>query len=361
MSQPELTYLNTAAAGLLSKSSLAATHSFYDALQVNASARSEEWRFKEWPQIRETLAAFMDAPVSNVAFVPNFSYALTALVHSMTGKERVLLYNNDYPSVLDAFRLNNFNITWIDNEDGFHISSDKLKDTLLSKKIDLLVISHVQWLSGFKLDINDMAAFCRQHNIVFIVDATQSLGSVRLSARELDADAIIASNYKWMNAGFGSGVMYLGDRFLERFTPKIGGMGSYTMQGDKMFYEPSVRSFEPGHLNMAGLLLLNGAMKEKLEKGLDKIEMHNRKLTNQLLEAMVTMPVKLLGPADTIDRSSIVIIKDENGLGKYLADDSIIVTHRAGNLRVSMHFYNTEAEVQRLIACLQRFYSQGNT
>lgn len=361
MSQQELTYLNTAAAGLLSKSSLAATHSFYDALQVNASARSEEWRFKEWAGIRETLAEFMDAPVNNVAFVPNFSYALTALVHSMTGKERVLLYNNDYPSVLDAFRLNGFNITWVDNEDGFHISLDKLKDILLSKKIDLLVISHVQWLSGFKVDIKELSVFCKQHDIVFIVDATQSLGAVKISASELDADAVIASNYKWMNAGFGTGVMYLADRLLERYTPKIGGMGSYTMQGDKMFYEPSVRSFEPGHLNMAGLLLLNGAMKEKLEMGLDRIEGHNRKLTNDLLEAMVTLPVKLLGPADTVDRSSIVIVKDENNLGKFLADNNIIVTHRAGNLRISVHFYNKEVDISRLITCLQQFYSGSNT
>lgn len=361
MSQQELTYLNTAAAGLLSKQSLNATHSFYDALQVNASARSEEWRFKEWASIRETLAEFMDAPVSNVAFIPNFSYALTALVHSMTGKERVLLYNNDYPSVLDAFRLNGFNITWIDNEDGFHISLDKLKETLLSKKIDLLVISHVQWLSGFKIDIYDLSVFCRQHNILFIVDATQSLGAVKISARELDADAIIASNYKWMNAGFGSGVMYLADRWLEKYTPRIGGMNSYTMHGDRMFYEPSVRSFEPGHLNMPGLLLLDGAMREKLTKGLEKIEAHNRKLTNDLLESMVPTRVKLIGPADTVNRTSIVIIKDENRLGQFLTDNKIVVTHRAGNLRISMHFYNTEADVNRFIACLQQFYSARNT
>ncbi|MCD6063237.1 MAG: aminotransferase class [Flavipsychrobacter sp.] len=361
MSQQEITYLNTAAAGLVSKPSLNATHSFYDAMQVNASSRSEQWRFKEFPLIRETLAEFMDAPAGNVAFVPNFSYAMTALVHSMTGKERVLLYKNDYPSVLDAFRLNGYDITWIDNEDGFHISLDKLKDLLLTKNIDLLVISHVQWLSGFKIDIEELSVFCRQHNIIFIVDATQSLGAMKISATKLDADAIIASNYKWMNAAFGSGVIYLADRLLEKYTPKIGGMGSYTFQGDKMFYEPSVRSFEPGHLNMPGLLLLDGAMKEKLEMGLEKIEAHNIDLTTHLLDGLASLPVNLIGPMDTADRCSIVVVKDENGLGQFLTDNQIIVTHRGGTLRISMHFYNTKADVMRLISCLQELYNGSNT
>ena len=356
MSQQELTYLNTASAGLLSKQSLNALSSFYETMQVNASSCSEQWRFKEFPVMRETLAKFMDAPISNVAFIPNFSYALTAIVHSMHGNERVLLYKQDYPSLLDAFRLNNFEITWIDSQDGFEISADRIKGMLLDEKIDVLAISHVQWGSGFKIDVQDLSAFCRQHDIIFIVDATQSMGAVEISARNVDADAIIASSYKWMNAGFGSGVMYMADRFLDRYMPRIGGLGSYTMEGDKMFYEPSVRSFEPGHMNIAGLYMLDSAMREKMEKRLEKIEQHNQKLTQLLLDDLKQLPVKLLGAYDTTNRSSIVIIKDENGLGSFLKDNRVVVTHRGGNLRISAHFYTSELDIKRLVSCLKQFY-----
>lgn len=361
MGQQEITYLNTASAGLLSNQSLSGAYAFYDAMQVNASTSSEEWRFGKCQQIRETLATFMDAPVNNVAFIPNFSFGITALVHAMAGSERVLLYKHDFPSLLDAFRLNNFDITWVDNEDGFHISMDKLKSMLLSERIDVLAISHVQWSSGFKINIGELAAFCRQHNIVFIVDATQSLGAVNISATQVDADAIIASNYKWMNAGFGSGVMYMADRLLEKYTPKIGGMNSYTFRGDQVFYEPSVRSYEPGHLNIAGLLLLEAAIKEKIEKGLTNIEAQNTSLTQLLLDGLKGMPVQLIGDPTTAGRSSIVLVKDENGLGKHLAGQKIIVTQRGGHLRISSHYYNTATDIDRLLGAIKAFYAVAHT
>jgi cysteine desulfurase/selenocysteine lyase len=177
-----------------------------------------------------------------------------------------------------------------------------------------------------------------------------------LSIRKLDADVLISSNYKWMNAGFGTGVMYVSDSFLSRYTPKIAGFNSYTMEADRMYYVPSARSFEPGHLNIAGLLLLETAIKEKLVKGLGAIEAHNTALTRQLLEMLGRFPVKLLGDTGAANRSSIVIIKDENGLGKHLEDNGVIVTHRGGFLRISMHFYNTAADIGRVAECLQSFY-----
>jgi selenocysteine lyase/cysteine desulfurase len=353
----KLTYLNTAAAGLLSPESLQASNEFLNALTTNASARSEHWRFVEFPKMRETLASFMDAPVSNVAFIPNFTFGLTCIVHSLRGDEKVLLYKNDFPSVIEPFRINNFDITWLEDEDGFLISVEKTKQVLLERKIDIFVFSHVQYATGFKADIYELAAFCRLNNIIFIVDATQSLGGVELSASKLNADAVIGSNYKWMNAGFGTGVMYISDKFLSKYTPKVAGFGSYTMTPEKMYYEPSARSFEPGHLNIPVMFILDAAMKEKMQKGVKAIEQHNRELTQTLLDGMMKYPVKLIGDAGVEDRSSIVIIKDENGLGAHMQENNVVVTHRGGNLRMSMHFYNTEADIASFIGCLDSFYS----
>jgi cysteine desulfurase/selenocysteine lyase len=105
MSQQNITYLNTASAGLLSPQSIERAHAFNEALQTIASKRSEQWRFQEWQPIRETLAEFMDAPVQNVVFIPNFSFGLAGILHSLNGNERVLLYKNDFPSVLEPFRV----------------------------------------------------------------------------------------------------------------------------------------------------------------------------------------------------------------------------------------------------------------
>jgi cysteine desulfurase / selenocysteine lyase len=357
MNTKQQTYLNTASSGLLSPHALAAADEFNRTAVTQASVSFEHWRFKEFPEIRKVLAAFLGADVNNVAFVPNFSYALTAVVHSLKGTERVLLYKHDYPSVFDPFKVNNFDITSIESGDGFGISIDEMKGLCLSKNIEVIAISHVHWMSGFKLDIYELANFCREHNIVLIVDATQSLGAVQLNCKELGADVVISSNYKWMNAGFGSGVMYMSDTFFKRYPPKIAGMGSYTFRLDgPPVYEPSIRNYEPGHPAIHNLIMLEAAMKQKLDMGLEKIETHNRGLTQQLLDGMKDTPVKLIGDYGTANRSSIVVIKDENGLGAFLDKEGVIVTHKGGQLRISMHFYNTEADVARCIACLKAFY-----
>src|SRR5690606_29437753 len=119
--------------------------------------------------------------------------------------------------------------------------------------------SHVQWLSGFKTDLQELSRFCREHDIWLIVDATQSLGAMPLNPVRLDIDVLISSNYKWMNAGFGSGVMYMCDDFFNEYTPKVGGNNSYTPVNGKMQYVPSVQSYEPGHPNMYGFSVLQAA------------------------------------------------------------------------------------------------------
>lgn len=353
------TYLNTAACGLLSPQSLASTYDFYTAMQSASSTRAEAWKTTEWQSVRETTARFVNAPVQNVVFVPNFSFGINSIVQSLRGDEKVLLYKNDYPSLLDPFRINKFDISWIDSTDGFTVSADELKSTLLSNKIDILAISHVQWLSGFKFDIEDLGAFCRQHGIMYMVDATQSLGALVTDVSKLNADVLIASNYKWMNGGFGTGIMYIADSFLQRYPPVISGFNSYIIKDGVAAIESPIRCYEPGHLNIHGLLVLEAAMKEKLEQGVDKIEEHNRHLTQRLLNGIADLPVKLLGEAGTQTRSSIILIKDEGGLGAYIAEKDIIVSQRGGFLRVSMHFYNTEADVDHFTDILRTFFKKG--
>lgn len=351
------TYLNTAACGLLDESTLQETNEFYHAMLTESSLASEVIRDKRIPEIRANLASFLGASVSEIAFVPNFSYALNGIVQSLKGTEKVLLLKTDYPSVYEPFRINQFDITWIEvAEDGFTIDISRLKDTLLREQIDMLVISHVQWLSGFKLDIADIGAFCKEHKIVFIVDATQSLGAVQIDMGKIHADVLIASNYKWMNAGFGTGVMYMSASFQKQYPPVIGGHNSYATKDNLWQYVPSVRSFEPGHTNLHGLLLLDAAVRLKQAKGMAAIETHNRELTRQLLHHLTDE--MLIGPKSLDNRSSIVYVRADKQLQEYIKENNVVVTRFNEMIRVSMHFYNTETDVMKFIDVLNTYKSQ---
>jgi selenocysteine lyase/cysteine desulfurase len=105
------------------------------------------------------------------------------------------------------------------------------------------------------------------------------------------------------------------------------------------------------------LTILEAAMKHKMELGVANIEAHNMKLCQMLLDNFQELPLTLIGDHGTKYRSSIVILKDENGLGDWIKQHGIIVTQRNGLVRVSMHYYNTEQDVMAIVDCLRAKFS----
>ncbi len=340
-----ITYLNTAACGLLPGEFIVRAKELYAGMASNASAHAEKWRDQYQPEIKNRIASFLNAPEGSIALLPNFSWGINGIVQSLKGTEKVLMYEGDYPSFTEPFKINAFDITWV-GDDGFAIDVDLLKQKIVSDKIDILAISHVQWMSGFKVDLKDLGNFCKKHNVRFLVDATQSIGAIPIDIAELNIDVLIASNYKWMNAGFGTGIMYVKDSFLEEYTPAVGGHNSFKEIGGE--YEPGIQSYEPGHPNMYGFSVLDAAIKDKMERGVASIQQHNLQLAAQLVNEIGETGL-LVGPASMKKRSSIVFLKDEKGLWTKMQEADIVASQRGGNIRISFHYYNTEADVQKLI------------
>jgi cysteine desulfurase/selenocysteine lyase len=348
-------YLNTAACGLVTPATLEAANKLYAAFDINSSTRSEEWRMHEEGRIRQTIANFISAPVEHVAMVPNFSWAMNAVVQSLKGTERVLLYKHDYPSLLEPFRINKFDICWVDAEDGFHMDMAAIRDAIKNNTVDIVALSHVQWTSGYQIDIKEIGDLCKDFGVRFIVDATQSLGAAEITLPELHIDVFAASNYKWMNAAFGTGILYLSENFLAHYPPVVGGNNSYKLIGAEMKQVPSAHSYEPGHPNMYGLTVLEAAIHQKQMLGIQHIVAHNRALTQQLLTGIQNTPIRILGDYTLAHRSPIIFLADEYGLGEHIKRHNIVVTHRNDYLRVSMHYYNTEEDVQAFVDCVAAF------
>ncbi len=356
MNQPA-TYLNTAACGLVPATTIAAANQLYTALETKGSIRAEQWRMHEESAIRNNIASFLNAPADTIAMIPNFSWALNGVVQSLKGTERVLLYRNDYPSFIEPFRINSFDITWTEPVENFAVNEEEVKQHIKNKKVDIVALSHVQWSSGYKIDLQAIGDLCKEYGVLFIVDATQSMGAHAIDLNVLNIDVFIASNYKWMNAGFGTGIMSIKKSFLEKYVPVVGGHNSYQVVGNDWKYVPSALSYEPGHPNMYGLTVLNAAIDHKMKLGVSEIEQHNRQLTQFLLDQLKTLdlPISILGDYTMDHRASIIFLKDEHGLGEHVKQHHIIVTHRNGYLRISMHYYNSENDIVTLINCLKDF------
>ncbi len=352
----EITYLNTAAVGLVSPESVVAAQQFQKGTTTNAAATFIDWMGKNLPVLREKVAGLLKGQSNQIAFTPNFSYSIQSIAGNLRSKvKKVLLYKEDYPSLNLPFELGGFEVHYVENREGFLISLDDIMEIVQREKIEAIAISHVQYLTGFTIDIEALGKYCREQGIVFILDATQSFSAVELDFNALDVDVLISSSYKWLNGGPGSAVMAIKEDFIKRFSPRSAGYGSMTVDGKGLNYSPSIKSYEPGHLNPLGLLQLEKAVEERIKTGIPKIREHNKTLISRLAKGLAETQFKVCGGTDASHLSTILCFFAKQEIHEMLLQNNIFTTWRNGLIRVSPHFYNTEEDIDHLLAVLTRF------
>ena len=351
-SGPSLTYLNTAAVGRVSPASLTRAAAFNEQLATNPSAAFAGWMEEDLPVLRAQVARLVGTDASRIAFVPNFSYGLSAVLQSLSGRlRRVLLFEDDYPSVNLPVTLGNFEVSYLKSTDGFSIPFSEIRSAVISRRVEAVIVSHVQFLTGFMLDARELGTFCRDHGVVLILDATQSMGCIDYRLDGFPAQVVISSGYKWLNGGYGLGVLYMEASFLERFAPRIAGFASMTRDPGGWHYSPSMRSFEPGHYPVTALLQLQEAVSERLRQGQATVERHDLALASRLAEGLEKTAFRVRGGVSG-SRAAVVCFDAPAAVGEYLAARNFVITWRRGMIRVSPHFYNTPSEIDGLVEAL---------
>jgi cysteine desulfurase/selenocysteine lyase len=348
-------YLDTAAAGIVSKHVLQTSHIYDETLHTAPSSAFFTFLEDDYPRIKKNVADFCGVDSHHLAFIPNFSYGLTTLLPSLQKKHsRVLLFEDDYPSLTLPFQLHEFDVYWLPSHDGYSWDLNELEDALAKHKIEILAISHVQYLTGAKLEITAIAEICKRLNVLLVVDATQSLGAIPLHFDRSGIDVLITSNYKWMNGGFGSGLMCFRTGFFEDYPPTIGGFGSYKNVEDGWKYVPSSASYQPGHFNFGLLLLLEQAIKEKTEMGMETLEAHNMKLATRFVDGVLGSEHKLIGPKNMDGRSSIICIEAPKDLHQQFENARIRCTYRNNSIRFAFHFTNTQEDLAAALGIFKK-------
>lgn len=348
----DLIYLNTAAVGRVSPASLARAAAFNELLAVNPSRAFAGWMADDLPTLREQMARLLGCDGSRVAFVPNFSYGLDAVLQCLSGRlRRVLLFEEDYPSVNLPVTLGEFEVNYVGSSDGFSIPFSQIRSAVLNHRIEAVVVSHVQFLTGFMLDVRELGTFCREHGVLLILDATQSMGVIDYQLAGLPVDVVISSGYKWLNGGYGVGILYTDETFLDRFPPRLAGFGSMTMDPEGWHYTPSMRSFEPGHYPVTALLQLQEAVSERLRYGQPVVEREDLALVARLAAGLTRTSFKIRG-GQSGSRAAVLCFDAPEAVGKYLAAENFVVTWRKGMIRVAPHFYNRPEEIEALVKAL---------
>lgn len=301
-------------------------------------------------RVREKIGSTFGGKPGYVALFPAFSYGFNAILEGLKPNAKVLLLKNDYPSINWAVEARNFTIRYVPIEADLE---DAIYKAFKEDRPDVFIFSQVQYLNGIKLD----GDFVKQLKTEFketllIADGTQYLGTERFNFADSGIDALGASAYKWIGAGFGNGFFMFKPGVEAFIEPKYLGfgsvMGKYKESGDTL-----IGKLEGNHLDPAniGAIQEGIAFQEKL--GFAKIETQIRKLGEAAKQAFSELGLLEESVSKRKDHSSIFNLKGDDSLFDQLVKNNVFCAQRGAGIRVGFHYYNTLEDLERLIQLLK--------
>jgi selenocysteine lyase/cysteine desulfurase len=242
----------------------------------------------------------------------------------------------------------------------------------LGPRTRVVAVSHVQFLSGFRVDLEPLGRACRERGILFFVDAIQSLGVVPLDVEELGVSALAVDGRKWLMGPPGCGFLYVAPDWLNRLSPSVAGAWSVTDPEELMQYRdwidaegqldllprlaPGARRLESGFPNVIGAAGLDAALQLGESIGRERIGKHIADLVRQLAAGLESAGLQVWGARSAAERAGIVTFATATSpleLFHELSRQGFSLSVREGMLRASPHVYNSSAEVERLLSALR--------
>ncbi|UZR94141.1 aminotransferase class V-fold PLP-dependent enzyme [Chondrinema litorale] len=354
-------YLNTAACGLISKNTQQAMNQhFQHYVEFGAGARPS-W-VKEKAETRSKAASLLNVEPENLLFVANYTTGMNQVAAMWQNKyKKILLLDGDYPSVILPWKVHKYECQFFTAGKDEIISIEEIEKQIKETKPDVLAISHVQFNTGFRLDLDSVAAICKKYGVVFLVDATQSFGAFPIDVKKIGIDVLITSVYKWTTAGFGLGIAYIKPELLENCHPLIAGNnsnGQAITPSNEASIELKQAAFETGHTNHPGLAALNSALTDLINIGVEHISERILSLNALFCKGIKEINSDLLVSNFSESQSSgILSIQTTPEIEQFLLEKNIVTSFRNKGLRISIHFYNSESDIETIIEALKNCLS----
>jgi cysteine desulfurase/selenocysteine lyase len=364
------TFLNHAGVSPLPRAVADAMRRFIDGAEASAYL-DNDW-FPQMERVRQSAATFIGAAKGEVALVKNTSEGISTVALGLDLKpgDRIVTADVEYPANvypwMEACRRTGAELVMVAEEadhDGRRaVPLDKLLAAVDDPNTKVLTVSHVEFASGQRHDLAKLGAACRARDVFFNVDGIQSLGAVPLDVAAMNVDGLSACGHKWMMGPPGAGLFYIRQAWLDRVRPLLVGATtvtnweSFAIQPDYAL-RPDAGRYESGTPNLAGIFGWGAALDTFNAIGIDAVADRIKRLTDRLADGLELKGYAVVSPRTADAWSGIVAFTspqhDHADLAKgLLKDHKVEIAVRAGRLRASPHFYNTEEQVERLIAAV---------
>jgi len=358
-------YLNQASLGLVPRRSTEAMVEFLVDVAQHGNVRlSDVAEERILDDLRQAAAGVFDAPPRSVAVVGGASEALgqLAILTAQAGGE-VLLVASDFPSVtypwLVARERFGMVVRWVD---------DTPEQDLTALLVDgihggtaAVCFSAVQFATGSLVDVGEVVRRAHAVGARVIVDVTQMAGAMAVSLRSWSADALVCSGYKWLSTHGGVALLAVADELLEDVPSIVGWKGTehpFQFEPTTLPLAPDARRFELSTIAYSSAAGLSTSIEMLTGVGFPALARHAEVLAHELVAATRPHGWTPFRHLDAPGASHHIVSLRHPTLAppavqaRLAEEHQIVVSSRAGGIRVSLHAYNDSSDIAALADAL---------
>jgi selenocysteine lyase/cysteine desulfurase len=355
-------YLNSCSQGALSRRVRAAYEDYLDGWDE----RGAEW--EHWVEraeaARAAFARLIGAGADEVAVTTSVSQGVNAIVSALdlAARPRIVISEYEFPTVgqiAHAQELRGAEVVHVRPEADGSIAPERFAEAI-DERTALVCCTTVSYRTGHRHDVAEIARLAHAKGALCLADSYQAIGAVAFDARALGVDFVTGGTVKYLLASAGLGFLYVRRELLGRLLPTQTSWfaDEDIFRMDISDYSPAAdaRRFDAGTPPVPNIFGGIAGMSIVEETGTDAIEAHVGGLTTRLIEGLEELGAAVATPRDPDRRGPLVCVRSSEvgRLVSELAEERIVCSSRDDNLRVALHFYNVDEDVDALLSALSR-------
>jgi cysteine desulfurase/selenocysteine lyase len=322
----------------------------------------------EWSRLseatRDSAARLIGAERDEIALVPNTTWGIGLVAEGLDWRsgDNVVTLADEFPS--NAYPWLNLATRGVETRrvptDNGRLNVDDLA-AACDARTRIVSVSWVGYAVGYRHEVDRIVEIAHDRGALMLLDAIQGVGALPFDVRKTPVDFLSADGHKWMLGPEGAGMAYIRREHLDKLRPLGVGWHSVKHATDytriELDFKASASRYEGGSQNMVGMIGFGASVDVLLELGSEAVAAAILDITDVACERLSAIGANVVSDRRPEHRSGIVAFelagRDPLAVKKHCLTRGVVLSCRAGRLRIAPHAYNNEEDVDRLIEALQ--------
>ncbi len=377
------THLNNAGAALMSTPTITAMTDYLHREALIGGYEAEDEAAERIAAVYDSLATLLGALPTQIALFDNSTHAWNAAFYSvpLRAGDRILTGRNEYGSSVLAYlqvaQRTGAELVVVPNDDTGQIDVDALAN-LIDDRTKLIGITWVPTSGGLVNPATEVGRLAREADVLYLLDATQTAGQLPIDVAAIGCDMLTGTGRKFLRGPRGTGFLYAGERAIDRLEPYVAEIQSATWDGARSFtWVDGAQRFETWENSYVNVLGLGAAVRQALDLGVDWIGACSAALGARLRDGLAQIDgvtVHDLGRQQCAIVTARIAGVDTAAAAAELSRQGINVSTTVAEhnqldtevrdvhpmLRLSPHYFNTDAEIDRAVDAIAGLAADRN-